>query len=74
MSLVHLNGKLYCRAESMKPRPFAILDPQTLEEVKEELELDKEDQNLEWKENEDTGRHLTHTPLITDGQYIYVVV
>lgn len=73
MSLLYLNGKLYCRADSIKPKPFVLLNPQTLEEQKEEFELEKEDQNLEWKENEDTGRSLTYTPLITDGHYIYVI-
>ena len=29
--------------------------------------------NLEWKENADTGRSLTFTPLITDGNYIYAI-
>jgi hypothetical protein len=68
-----LNNKLYCRLESAKPRPFVVLNPITLEETKEEVELDKEDQNLEWKENEDTGRSLTYSPLISDGNYIYVI-
>ncbi len=45
----------------------------TLEEEKDNLELEKEEQNLEWKENKDTGRSLTATPLFTDGTYIYVV-
>ena len=43
VSLVYLNGKLYCRAESMKPKPFVALSPETLEEIKEEFELEKED-------------------------------
>jgi hypothetical protein len=44
------------------------LNIQTLEEdTKEEFELEKEDRNLEWKENETTGRSLTYTPLFTDG-------
>ena len=49
------------------------INPNTLEEEKDEFELEKEDQNLEWKENEETGRSLTHTPLISDGRYIYVI-
>ena len=71
--LVHLNGKLYCRAEALKPKPFVVVNATTLEEEKDEFELEKEDQNLEWKENEETGRSLTHTPLMTDGNYLYVV-
>ena len=72
-SLLHLNGKLYCRSEAIKPKPFVVINTTTLEEEKEEFELEKEDQNLEWKENEETGRSLTFTPLISDGRYIYVI-
>lgn len=43
VSLLYLNNKLYCRSESLKPRPFVVLDPTTLEEEKEEFELEKED-------------------------------
>jgi hypothetical protein len=71
--LVYLNGKLYCRAESTKPKPFVVINPQTLEEEKDEFELDKVDQNLEWKTCEDTGRSLTYTPLLTDGEFLYVI-
>lgn len=71
--MLHLNGKLYCRAESLKPKPFVVINTVTLEEEKDEFELDKEDKNLEWKENEETGRSLTSTPLLTDGTYIYVI-
>ena len=68
-----MNNKLYCRSESLKPKPFVTINPVTLEEEKEEFELEKDDQNLEWKENEETGRSLTATPLISDGTYIYVI-
>lgn len=72
--MLHLNGKLYCRAESLKPKPFVRLNPSTLEEdEKNTIELEKEDKNLEWKENVETGRSLLYTPLFSDGQYIYVI-
>lgn len=73
VSLLYLHEKLYCRADSLKPKPFVVLNTVTLEEEKEEFELDKEDKNLEWKTNEETGRSLTHTPLFSDGTLIYVV-
>ena len=72
--MLFLNGKLYLRADSVKPKPFVSINTQTLEEDKEEFELEKEDKNLEWKENEETGRSLTFSPLISDGRYIYVIV
>ena len=73
VSLVFVNGKLYCRAESMKPKPFVVVNPETLEEEKDEFELEKEDQNLEWKSSAETGRSLTYTPLMSDGELLYVV-
>jgi hypothetical protein len=74
VSLLYFNGKLFCRADSIKPKPFVRLNPVTLEEdEKEEILLDKEDKNLEWKENSETGRSLSFTPLISDGTYIYVI-
>ena len=73
VQLMYLNGKLYCRSEQMKPKPFVIVNVATLEEEKEEIEMEKVDKNLEWKENEDSGRSLTYTPIITDGNYVYVI-
>lgn len=73
VTLLCLNKKIYCRSENLKPQPFVVINPETLEEEKEEFELEKEDSNLEWKENSDTGRSLTFTPLLTDGNYIYAI-
>ncbi len=43
VSLLSLNNKLYCRAEGIKPKPFVVINPVTLEEEKDEFELEKED-------------------------------
>jgi hypothetical protein len=43
VSIMYLNGKLYLRAEANKPKPFVRINPETLEEDKEEIELEKED-------------------------------
>lgn len=43
VSLLYLNGKLYLRADSIKPKPFVSINPNTLEEEKDEFELEKED-------------------------------
>ena len=70
-SMVYLNGKLLLRSEHFKP--FAVFNPQTLEEEKFETAFNKDELTLEWKEDAETGRHLTSTPMFTDGTYLYVV-
>jgi len=72
-SMVCFNGKLYFRCEETKPKPFVVVDTETLEELKVEFELEKEETNLEWKESEEIGRFLTFTPMFTDGTFLYVV-
>jgi len=34
MSLMYFDGKLYLRSETIKPAPFVMIDPDTLEEIK----------------------------------------
>ena len=72
-SILALNGKLYFRSKKFKHKPFILINPTTLEIEREEVEIEKGPFSLEWKKNEESGRYLTHTPLFTDGKYIYVV-
>ena len=70
--MVYINGKILLRSSETKP--FVYIDPETLKE--EEVEMDFEGiegPTLEWKTNEETGRSLTHSPLMFDGTYLYVV-
>jgi len=47
MSLMYLEGKLYLRSDAIKPAPFVMIDPETLEEIKM-----SEDLKFEPKEGE----------------------
>ena len=41
------NQKIYLRHEEIKPAPFIIIDPETLKEIKFELNFDeKEDKTI----------------------------
>ena len=41
------NQKIYLRHEEIKPSPFIIIDPETLKEIKFELNFDeKEDKTI----------------------------
>ena len=41
--------------------------------MKDEVELEFAEKNLEYKENDNTGRSLLNTPLFTDDNLIYVI-
>jgi hypothetical protein len=77
---MYFQKKLYVRNADCKPAPFQVFNPETLEEIKPE-EGDKtfepkegDERCLKWKElSEETGRSLEYTPLITDGQLVYVI-
>ena len=70
-TIVCLNGKLLLRSERF--RPFVVINPHTLEEEKFESAFDKGALTLEWREDAESGRHLTSTPMFTDGTFLYVV-
>jgi hypothetical protein len=79
-SMVLFKGQLYVRNADDKPLPFKIYDADSLERVEIEDEEKRyeppegETRSIQWTElNEDTGRQLGATPLITDGTYLYVV-
>jgi hypothetical protein len=78
-SMMLFKGKLYIRYKELAPAPFVMVDTNTLKKIEmdpalkfEPKEGDKH--SLQWKsQDEETGRALTYTPLITDGQYLYVI-
>ena len=47
VTMALVNGKLLVRSEEMKPKPFVIVNPDTLEESKEEIVLEKGEKNCE---------------------------
>lgn len=78
-SMMMFDGKLYIRHKELAPAPFVIVDPVTLQEIKQDPEQKYEpkegdNHSIQWKDqDEETGRALTYTPLITDGQYLYMI-
>jgi hypothetical protein len=43
-SLMIYNHKIYLRHEEIKPAPFIIIDPETLKEIKFELNFDDKEE------------------------------
>lgn len=72
-------GKLYIRYKELAPAPFVMVDKDTLEVIKMDPEQtfepkEGDNHSIQWKDkDEKTGRELTYTPLINDGQYLYVI-
>ncbi len=51
-----------------------IIDPVTLEEVKEQVVLEKGVlATLEWKDDKENNRFMGVTPLFTDSNYLYTL-
>jgi len=72
--LLYMNGKLLVRSSKEKDRPLFIVDPATLEEKREFFEVEKDDEiTPEWRDDKENNRFMSHTPLITDTNYIYVI-
>lgn len=78
-SMMLFNDQLYIRHKDLAPAPFVIVDKNTLKEIKQEPELKFEPKegdhhSIQWKEkDETTGRSLTYSPMICDGQYLYLI-
>lgn len=82
-SMMIFDGKIFIRYKELKDRsppvPFVMVDKNTLKEIKMDPELkfepkEEDNHSLLWSDrDEETGRSLMYTPLITDGQYIYVI-
>jgi hypothetical protein len=75
-SMMQLEDKIYIRHSEIKPAPFTVIDKNTLQEVKIDPEIKFETnqtQTIQWKSEDDFGRSLEYTPLITDGTFVYVI-
>ncbi len=73
VKLLYLNGKLLLRSAKDHEQPFYVIDPFTLEETKEDFDLEKDQPTVEWREDKDNNRYMTDSPLFTDSNFIYVV-
>jgi hypothetical protein len=67
-----LNDKIYIRCSAWQPSPFKAFSKQTLEEIKPQ-NSPKYDWKLQWTKEDEHGRSLEATPLITDGSQVYVL-
>ena len=73
-----LDDKIFVRSSKYRPNPFRVFCKHTLEEVQiktiNSSNKDGQSRSLKWaKFKSDSGRQLTQSMLITDGQYIYVL-
>jgi len=87
-SMMLFKGKIYLRHEDIKPAPFVNINRYSLqvEKLDPELKFDEEEskddkektepkpETIQWlEEDKKTGRALGYTPLITDGNMLYVI-
>ena len=69
-----MNGKLLCRSETATTKALYIIDPVTLDETKEVINIDKSNPfNLEWRDDKENNRFMGVTPLFTDSNYLYAI-
>ena len=73
VKLLYMNGVILVRSQKAKERPFYLLDPVTLEEKREFLEIEKDNINAEWREDKENNRYMTFTPLFTDSNFLYLL-
>lgn len=78
-SLMLLDEKLYMRHSDEKEAPFILVNRSTLqvEKLDPEVTFEEEDTgpSLKWveKAEDEGGRTQGHTPLVTDGSYVYTI-
>lgn len=86
LALCWHKGQLLVRYKDLNPKPFAIIDPNTLEELSDEIEFayDKREEGegrnkacLEYHEwenaDKEEGRYLCCTPVMSHNNNLYVI-
>ena len=65
---------LLCRTQEDTKKGIIVLDPDTLEEVKNQLTSEKGQLiTLDWKDDKENNRYMMVSPLFTDSNYLYVI-
>ena len=72
-----LNDKLYVRSSEYRPSPFKIFDKHTLKPTPDReryAPVKSDSRTIKWeKYTSKTERYLGNTPLMTDGNLVYVI-